>query len=183
MLLTKASTLTVLSTLSTFVVGNELSSLRGVKKNVAKKQQSKRRRLSVDLGNGNCELTPPVAEVPEDLDLWKTLVVGFPSGDKRMVYVQMGALTGLPAKDDWVRIMKKLFAPSTSICMCLTFIRNHNLGLCLQWLLEFTLYQDKLPASFWNLELGYRGRSSGSCCSVHSSLHGRIQRCDLVYVA
>lgn len=44
------------------------------------------RQLSVYLGGGNCEWTPPLPVVPDDLDLWKTLLVGFPSGDKRYVY-------------------------------------------------------------------------------------------------
>lgn len=40
-------------------------------------------------------------EVPDNLDLYKTLIAGFPSGDKRMTFVQMEALTGWPAKDEW----------------------------------------------------------------------------------
>ncbi|KAL7502350.1 hypothetical protein ACHAXN_000325, partial [Cyclotella atomus] len=59
------------------------------------------RGLSVDLGDGACKWTEPMREVPEELDLWKTLLVGFPSGDKRMAWVQMEALSGLPSKDDW----------------------------------------------------------------------------------
>jgi hypothetical protein len=55
----------------------------------------------VDLGDGKCEWAEPMKVVPEDVDLWKTLLVGFPSGDKRMTYVQMEALSGLPSKDDW----------------------------------------------------------------------------------
>eukprot|EP00986_Skeletonema_menzelii_P013972 scaffold8686_cov122-Skeletonema_menzelii.AAC.2 len=30
-----------------------------------------------------------------------TVIAGFPSGDKRMIFVQMEALTGWPAKDEW----------------------------------------------------------------------------------
>jgi hypothetical protein len=37
----------------------------------------------------------------EDIDFYKTMVVGFPSGDKRMTFVQMEALTGWAAKDEW----------------------------------------------------------------------------------
>jgi hypothetical protein len=43
------------------------------------------RQLSVYLGGGKCEWTPPLPIVPDDLELWKTLLVGFPSGDKRYV--------------------------------------------------------------------------------------------------
>jgi hypothetical protein len=44
---------------------------------------------------------PPVYEVPEDINFYKTIIAGFPSGDKRMTYVQMEALSGWPAKDEW----------------------------------------------------------------------------------
>jgi len=52
------------------------------------------RRLSLDLGGGNCKWGPPDYEVPEEIDFHKTLIAGFPSGDKRMIFVQMEALTG-----------------------------------------------------------------------------------------
>lgn len=71
---------TLLSTLAPKVVGEGLGSIRG---KFAKKNQSPRRELSVDLGGGDCEWTPPLRMVPDNLDLWKTLLVGFPSGDKR----------------------------------------------------------------------------------------------------
>ena len=38
------------------------------------------RRLSIDLGGGDCEWREPLNDVPEDADFEKTLVVGFPSG-------------------------------------------------------------------------------------------------------
>jgi len=59
------------------------------------------RLLSLDLGGGSCKWQSPIYNVPEELDLHKTLIAGFPSGDKRMIYVQMEALTGWPAKDEW----------------------------------------------------------------------------------
>lgn len=40
-------------------------------------------------------------DVDPSLDLHKTLIAGFPSGDKRMIFIQMEALTALPAKDEW----------------------------------------------------------------------------------
>ncbi|KAL7535628.1 hypothetical protein ACHAXR_006621 [Thalassiosira sp. AJA248-18] len=52
------------------------------------------RTLSLNLGGGNCKWQPPVYEVPEEIDFHKTLVTGFPSGDKRMAYLQMEALAG-----------------------------------------------------------------------------------------
>ena len=52
------------------------------------------RRLSLDLGAGNCKWQPPQYAVPDDIDFHKTLIAGFPSGDKRMIFVQMEALTG-----------------------------------------------------------------------------------------
>lgn len=59
------------------------------------------RGLSLNLGGGMCKWMPPVYEVPENVDFHKTLIAGFPSGDKRMAYLQMEALAGLPAKDEW----------------------------------------------------------------------------------
>lgn len=59
------------------------------------------RRLSLNLGGGNCKWQPPVYEVPEEIEFYKTVIAGFPSGDKRMIFVQMEALTGWPAKDEW----------------------------------------------------------------------------------
>lgn len=59
------------------------------------------RRLSLNLGNGACKWTPPNYNVPPDLDFHKTIIAGFPSGDKRMIFIQMEALTGWPAKDEW----------------------------------------------------------------------------------
>jgi len=61
----------------------------------------RQRSLSINLGGGSCQWKPPVYEMPEDLDFHKTFVAGFPSGDKRMVYLQMEALSGFPAKDEW----------------------------------------------------------------------------------
>lgn len=39
--------------------------------------------------------------IPTTIDFHKTVVVGFPSGDKRLTYMQMEALTGWPARDEW----------------------------------------------------------------------------------
>jgi len=60
-----------------------------------------RRTLSLNLGGGQCEWQPPTYEVPTTLDFHKTIIAGFPSGDKRMIFTQMEALTGWPAKDEW----------------------------------------------------------------------------------
>ena len=62
---------------------------------------SMNRFLSIDLGGGKCLWETPEYEVPKELDLHKTLVAGFPSGDKRMAWMQMEALAGWPAKDEW----------------------------------------------------------------------------------
>jgi hypothetical protein len=63
--------------------------------------RSKYRRLSINLGNGKCEWTPPIYDVPENETFTKTLIAGYPSGDKRLTFVQMEALTGLSARDEW----------------------------------------------------------------------------------
>ena len=39
------------------------------------------RKLSLNLGNGECKWQPPTYYVPNDVDFHKTLVAGFPSGD------------------------------------------------------------------------------------------------------
>ena len=59
------------------------------------------RRLSINLGNGTCRWTPPIYDVPENITFQKTLIAGFPSGDKRLTFIQMEALTGLSARDEW----------------------------------------------------------------------------------
>ena len=59
------------------------------------------RGLSLDLGGGNCKWQPPAYEVPDSIDFKKTIIAGYLSGDKRMIFVQMEALTGWPAKDEW----------------------------------------------------------------------------------
>ncbi|EJK48025.1 hypothetical protein THAOC_33214 [Thalassiosira oceanica] len=59
------------------------------------------RRLTLNLGGGNCKWQPPIYDVPETIDFHKTVIAGFPSGDKRMIFIQMEALSGWPAKDEW----------------------------------------------------------------------------------
>ena len=36
------------------------------------------RALSIDYGNGTCLWQPPAYDVPDDLDFFKTMVVGYP---------------------------------------------------------------------------------------------------------
>ena len=52
------------------------------------------RTLSLNLGGGACKWQPPVYDVPEEIDFHKTIIAGYPSGDKRMIFIQMEALTG-----------------------------------------------------------------------------------------
>merc|ERR1740124_260832 len=59
------------------------------------------RKLSINLGGGKCVWEAPLYDVPNDLSFTKTVIAGYPSGDKRMTYVQMEALTGLSARDEW----------------------------------------------------------------------------------
>ena len=60
------------------------------------------RHLSTNLGGGKCKWTAPNYEVPEDIDFHKTLIVGFPTGDKRVIFLQMEALVG------WRKIPRSL---------------------------------------------------------------------------
>ena len=71
------------------------------------------RRLSINLGGGKCEWKPPLYEVPSNLNFTKLLIAGYPSGDKRMTYVQMEALTGLSARDEW----DFAFLVSATVCL------------------------------------------------------------------
>ena len=61
------------------------------------------RRLSIYDPNDEpvCRWEPPEYIIPSEIDWYKTLVVGYPSGDKRMTFMQMEALTGWAAKDEW----------------------------------------------------------------------------------
>ena len=59
------------------------------------------RYLSIDLGGGKCKWTVPDYDAPSNVTYDKTLIVGFPGGDKRLLYVQMEALTGVSANDEW----------------------------------------------------------------------------------
>ncbi len=43
----------------------------------------------------------PNYDTPEDIEFFKTLIVGYPSGDKRVAFIQMEAITGFAAKDEW----------------------------------------------------------------------------------
>ena len=58
------------------------------------------RELSINLGDGRCEWVAPIYEMP-NTTFFKTLIAGYPSGDKRLTFVQMEALTGLSARDEW----------------------------------------------------------------------------------
>lgn len=64
-----------------------------------------RRALSINLGGGDCEWKPAIQFTdegfPTDEKLTKTIIAGFPSGDKRLTYLQLEGLTGLSARDEW----------------------------------------------------------------------------------
>jgi len=59
------------------------------------------RQLSISLGNGDCRWQPPEYDIPTDIDFYKTVIVGYPSGDKRLTFIQLEALAGLAARDEW----------------------------------------------------------------------------------
>ncbi|KAL3793420.1 hypothetical protein HJC23_001868 [Cyclotella cryptica] len=63
--------------------------------------ENTRRALTINLGGGECIWEAPIFDIPTNIDFYKTLIVGFPSGDKRMIFQQMEALTGWAAKDEW----------------------------------------------------------------------------------
>lgn len=60
------------------------------------------RQVSIRYPDGSCKWTPPAYVIPEDINFkTKTIIAGYPSGDKRLTFVQMEALTGWSAKDEW----------------------------------------------------------------------------------
>lgn len=70
----------IFSALTILVIDEELNSLRGDYVKRMRRAKKFGRGLSLNLGDGKCEWKSPLAVVPEDIDLWKTLLVGFPSG-------------------------------------------------------------------------------------------------------
>jgi hypothetical protein len=75
-----AGVVTLFAALGILVIEEELDSLRGGYIQRIRGGKKAGRGLSLDLGGGDCEWTERVNVVPDDLDLWKTLLVGFPSG-------------------------------------------------------------------------------------------------------
>ena len=63
------------------------------------------RRLSLNLGDGKCEWVAAIQYrdegFPSDQSFLKTIVAGYPSGDKRVAFLQLEGLTGLSARDEW----------------------------------------------------------------------------------
>jgi hypothetical protein len=89
----RASLLSVFAYLLYCTYSNESETSQDYFKSNAAASRNSARSLTIDLGNGLCEWQPPIYDIPEEIDFYKTAVVGFPSGDKRMIFVQMGALT------------------------------------------------------------------------------------------
>ncbi len=63
------------------------------------------RKLSLNFGNGLCEWKAAIQYTdegfPTDTPFRKTIIAGYPSGDKRLTFVQLEGLTGLSARDEW----------------------------------------------------------------------------------
>jgi hypothetical protein len=62
------------------VIDDEINSLRSGMTSAIRDTLKFKRKLSIDLGNGDCEWREPSKTVPDGLDFEKTLIVGFPSG-------------------------------------------------------------------------------------------------------
>ena len=64
----------------------------------------KSRALSLNLGNGTCEWRPAIqytdVNFPTYTKFQKTIIAGYPSGDKRVTFLQLEGLTGLSARDE-----------------------------------------------------------------------------------
>jgi hypothetical protein len=65
----------------------------------------KARRLSLNLGDGKCEWEAAIQYndngFPTNTTFRKTIIAGYPSGDKRVTFLQLEGLTGLSARDEW----------------------------------------------------------------------------------
>ena len=63
------------------------------------------RKLSLNLGGGECEWVAAIQHYdegfPSNTTFRKTIIAGYPSGDKRLTFTQMEGLTGLSARDEW----------------------------------------------------------------------------------
>ena len=63
------------------------------------------RKLSLNHGNGTCEWVAAIQHTDEGFPTFatfkKTIIAGYPSGDKRLTFVQLEGLTGLSARDEW----------------------------------------------------------------------------------
>ncbi len=63
------------------------------------------RKLSISYGKGECEWVAAIQyddpNFPTDREFKKTIIAGYPGGDKRMVFTQLEGLTGLSARDEW----------------------------------------------------------------------------------
>ena len=66
---------------------------------------SRRLAMSLNLGNGTCQWKAALQYTdngfPSEAELHKTIIAGYPSGDKRLTFVQLEGLTGLSARDEW----------------------------------------------------------------------------------
>lgn len=89
----RASLLSVFAYLLYCTYSYESETSQDYFKSNAVASRNTKRSLTIDLGNGECEWQPPIYDIPEEIDFYKTAIVGFPSGDKRMIFVQMEALT------------------------------------------------------------------------------------------
>lgn len=58
------------------------------------------RTLSINLGDGACELTTPL-DVDQDIDLFSTLIVASPGSGHRTAFMQLEGLTALTTGDDY----------------------------------------------------------------------------------
>ena len=68
-------------------------------------QSLKARRLSLNFGNGTCEWVAAIQYddngFPTNQEFHKTIIAGYPGGDKRITFTQLEGLTGLSARDEW----------------------------------------------------------------------------------
>ncbi len=66
---------------------------------------SRKLAMSLNLGGGACEWRAALqyndAGFPSDTEFHKTIIAGYPSGDKRLTFIHLEGTTGLSARDEW----------------------------------------------------------------------------------
>ena len=110
------------------------------------------RRISINLGDWNCEWTAPIRQPPTEIDFHKTLIAGYPSGWVSVCLVLISMIRATTYSSlYWFQWYTHGLDSVRSPCRS-TYAKW--LRQTLQRLYEFSIYKIELPASSRCLELG-----------------------------